>query len=187
MLCLLGVLFFSTSHGRAAEFTVQRQPGEKLVLVQFSGEILRDINKFRVMANRVPMLFTVLVMDSPGGNVAAALEIGREVKARGFSTLVKAGNTCASACGLIWLAGDSRYMARGARIGFHAAYAEHGGAQVEKGAPNALIGSYLHQLELPDTAIAYVTKASPGQMEWLTVLNAMHVGINFKVPGENGD
>jgi hypothetical protein len=78
-------------------------------------------------------------------------------------------------------------MARGAKIGFHAAFAVEGSALIEKGAANALVGAYLKTLELPDRAIAYITQASPRQVEWLTVIAAMHVGINLKVPGENGD
>ena len=78
-------------------------------------------------------------------------------------------------------------MPKGAKIGFHAAFAVEGGTKIEKGAANALIGAYLKTLKLPDEAIAYITQASPNEIEWLTVTAAMHVGINFKVAGENGD
>jgi hypothetical protein len=172
----------------SANFNVVAQPGERLTFIEMSGPIAAgDDERFRVIANRAPFLFTIVVLDSPGGSVGPALTIGREIKARGFSTIVKSGATCASACALVWLAGDSRYMARGAKIGFHAASIVEGDTPIERGMPNAVIGAYLNTLELPETAIVYITKASPRQMEWFTVLNGIHYGINFKVPGESGE
>jgi hypothetical protein len=58
---------------------------------------------------------------------------------------------------------------------------------VEKGAANALVGAYLKTLKLPDEAIAYITRAAPRQIEWLSVDASMLVGINLTVAGENGE
>jgi hypothetical protein len=172
----------------SAEFTITKQSTEGITVLELSGPILREDDvKFSSVASRAPLLFTIVVMESPGGDVRAALGIGKEIRLRGFSTLVKPGRLCTSACALAWLAGDERYMAKGAKIGFHAAFAVEGNTPVEKGTPNALIGAYLQTLKLSEAAIAYITQASPSEVTWLTVLTAMHVGINLKVIGEDGN
>jgi hypothetical protein len=50
----------------------------------------------------------LVLLNSIGGNLNAGLAIGREIKQRGFTT--GAYNVCASACGMIWLAGSTRYV-----------------------------------------------------------------------------
>ena len=61
-------------------------------------------------------------------------------------------------------------MGAKARIGFHAAFNPETGQ--ETGVGNALIGSYLSQIGLPDRAVIYVTQASPQSMTWLTMSDA---------------
>ena len=76
-------------------------------------------------------------------------------------------------------------MAEGAKIGFHAAYIRKNGALLESGTGNALVGAYLDQLGLPESAIAYVTNAPPEGMEWLDASTARTVGIDFQVLEQN--
>lgn len=188
LLVAVSVAFCLPSLAGAAEFTVSVLPAPGISTINISGEILkRDDIKFRSALTNVLPLLAVVVMESPGGNLQAGLNIGREISARAYSTVVKSGAICASACALAWLAGDKRYMAPGAKIGFHAAYAEEENILVEKGAANALIGAYLNTLKLPDGAVAYITQASPREIHWLSVNEAIYVGINLTVAGENGD
>src|SRR5690606_28155031 len=49
-----------------------------------------------------------LELDSPGGNVMAALEIANKVHALGLRTRIGSGQDCASACSLIFLSGKQR-------------------------------------------------------------------------------
>jgi membrane-bound ClpP family serine protease len=186
--CVLnGIVSYAIS-GHAAEFAVSAPNEHHITTINIAGVFQKgDEEKFRIALTRVLPLLGIVVLESPGGNLQAGLKIGREISARSYSTVVKAGTTCASACALAWLAGDRRYMAPGAKIGFHAAYAEEGTSLVEKGAANALVGAYLNTLKLPDTAITYVTHASPREIEWLSVDAAMLVGINFFIAGENGE
>src|SRR4051812_14821043 len=50
----------------------------------------------------------IVALDSGGGSVAAALEIGRAIRLKGFATAVLPETLCASACALICLAGTPR-------------------------------------------------------------------------------
>jgi hypothetical protein len=49
---------------------------------------------------------------------------------------------------------------------------------------NALVGAYLNQLGLSQSAVAYITISSPDNMSWLTADDAKQVGIEFELlPG----
>jgi hypothetical protein len=116
----------------------------------------------------------IVFLESPGGNPFTAMAIGRLIRARGFDTYITAG-TCASACGIIWLAGVRRGIGPTGRVGFHAAY--NGVTHEQSGFANALIGAYLNELHLSDQAIIYITHAAPTEMQWLTAADATAVGI----------
>ncbi|HZY67738.1 MAG TPA: hypothetical protein VFE52_04080, partial [Devosia sp.] len=66
---------------------------------------------------------TTVRLDSPGGSVADALEMGRLIRERGFSTTVAAGSLCASSCPLVFAGGAERIAAPDAAIAVHQIYA----------------------------------------------------------------
>jgi hypothetical protein len=68
-------------------------------------------------------------------------------------------------------------MGENAMVGFHAAYREEGGRASETGAGNAVLGAYLSQIGLPESAIVYVTQAPPNSMTWLSMQDAVQRGI----------
>jgi len=131
--------------------------------VYVTGEIKPgDDERFSRVTRQLPSS-AVVMLNSPGGDVAAGLGIGEEISARQFETAVS--DLCASVCGLIWLAGSHRMMVEDARIGFHAAFYLNG--QVSSNA-NAVIGAYLNRLGFSYTTIEFLTYASPDSMQWLT-------------------
>lgn len=123
----------------------------------------------------------VVLLESQGGAVDPALEMGRAIRLKGFATHVDADKLCASACALMWLAGNPRQIVDGAKVGFHASYVLTDGRPVEKGVGNALIGAYLNQIGLSQDAIVFVTSAPPEGMEWLTVEKADRIGVSLTV------
>ena len=120
-----------------------------------------------------------LRLSSLGGNVQAALAIGEAVRREGFGTEVPARGVCASACGLVWLAGAPRAMGQDAHVGLHAAYLRRNGVSVETGAANALIGAYLGRLGFDDRAIVYLTSAAPDDMTWILPADRQRYGIAY--------
>lgn len=66
---------------------------------------------------------TVVALDSPGGSVNDALEIGRLVRTAGLTTSVAAGALCASSCPLVFAGGTERLATEGSAIGVHQIYA----------------------------------------------------------------
>ena len=127
----------------------------------------------------------VLALNSPGGNLAAGLAIGRRVHESGYATIVPDNMMCGSVCAAIWLAGVPRQYQGKSRIGFHSAYTVDKKGKVigTTGMGNALLGSYYAHLGLNDMAIAYLTEASGAadQARWLTVGDANKLGIEVKL------
>lgn len=121
-----------------------------------------------------------LSLESLGGNVQAALALGETVRREGLATTVPARGVCASACGLVWLAGTPRAMGPDAHVGLHAAYLRRNGVSVETGAANALIGAYLGRLGFDDKAIVYLTSAAPDEMTWILPADRQRYGIAYE-------
>jgi hypothetical protein len=120
----------------------------------------------------------IVLFEAPGGNLLAGIEIEKAIHLKGFATFVPDAVQCASACALAWLGGGVRYMANTAQVGFHAVYTDNGRQATISSAGNALVGAYLSQLNLPSSAIIYITEAPPEGMQWLNFIDAQHYGID---------
>jgi hypothetical protein len=151
--------------------------GRNLTFIVLDGEL--NLGDDRAFANyAVQNDSAVVVLNSPGGNLIAGIEIGKAIRLKGFPTLVPAGFRCVSACALAWLGGKQRFMGMGATVGFHAAYV--GGSSSPDSVGNAFVGAYLSQLGLSLMAIEYITEAPPLDMQWLTFADAEKVGIDVE-------
>lgn len=137
-----------------------------------------DDTRFGELSRRYPR--AVVYLESAGGSLVPAIEIGKQVHARRHATAVLDGSVCTSACALIWIAGTPRYLGSQGRLGFHASYSDEGGRLVETGVGNAMVGHYLAQLDLAEDAAVFATIASPYEINWLTTENSGEAGIPFE-------
>lgn len=170
--------------GTAYSATIEHRyyPEVKSEIILISGDIASgDDAAFKRLAIQYDN--AVVALDSPGGLLNPALEIGRTIRIMGFSTLVGSGQLCASSCALIWLAGCQRYMAGSGQVGFHASYISDHGVLLETGVGNALIGHYLSQLNLSQKAVIFTTMAPPEDIVWLTPEIQSVSGIDFEMLG----
>jgi hypothetical protein len=151
----------------------------ELDLITITGEIQPgDDARFRQLS--VAYNKAVVALDSPGGSLYPALEIGKIIKINEHPTVVIDGSVCTSACALIWVAGSTKYLSPGGRVGFHASYKDEAGHKVETGLGNALVGHYLGLLNLPEKAVVFATAASPTEILWLDQSNMSKAGIDFQ-------
>lgn len=172
-----GILATCGVRALAADIAAEPVPGTSNAIISIEGNIESgDEVRFANVALRTDQ--AIVVLSSPGGNLVAAMEIGRAIRLKGFSTLVPDGFGCASACAIAWLGGATRYMGPGAKIGFHAA--SMAGQDQADSAANAVMGAYLNQLGLPLNAIVYVTTPQPTEIQWLTFADAEEIGIDVK-------
>jgi hypothetical protein len=63
-------------------------------------------------------------ISSPGGSVNDALEISRQIRARGYDVRVADGALCASSCPLILAGGENRIVGEDAVIGVHQVFGD---------------------------------------------------------------
>jgi len=118
----------------AANITVEQQ--NQGMSISIVGEITTgDYEKFKAMAAKLPAK-SFVALDSDGGIILEALQIGEMVRAKKFRTV--AGGVCASACALIWVAGAERGAFDESHIGFHSAY--NAITKQISGSANAIIG-----------------------------------------------
>jgi len=114
----------------------------------------------------------VVFLDSPGGNTVTAMWIGERVRDQRLATAVADDAKCASACALIWIAGNERYMGARARIGFHSARATWDKNSPKYNQPhvtgNAVIAKYLQNLGLKEREGVRLISAPPTSMTWVT-------------------
>ncbi len=160
----------------AASFELVTIGEDKPVFVLVKGDLLPGDNK-TFIAQTMHLDRALIVFQSRGGSILAGIEIGKAIRLKEFNSYVPAEMLCASACAVAWLGGAKRLMSKSAKIGFHAAYLVDGEKKTESGMANALIGGYLNSLGLPQSAIAFVTAASPESIQWLTSNDAERVGI----------
>lgn len=148
-------------------------------IITIDGDIVSgDVERFRQISLRYPEAFVVL--NSDGGLLHPAIEMGKIIKVMGYATAVVDDGVCASACALIWMAGDKRMLFTGGRIGFHAAYLNERGRPIESGVANALVGNYLTLLGASAKTVVFATTAPPDRLLWLSAANKDMAGIDFE-------
>jgi membrane-bound ClpP family serine protease len=144
--------------------------------ISFRGDIVPgDERWFRAAADRAADDDVVVVaLASPGGVVDPAIAIGRMVRERGFMTMVWSSAGCASACALIWLAGQPAVIQRGAFLGFHAPAYENGEYSPD-GA--AIVARYLHEIGLTRAQIDFALATPQPAIHRATVGDALRLGV----------
>jgi len=153
-------------------------------ILTVDGKIMPDDDKkFEAVINKNDVRVAVVALNSPGGNLLSGLAIGNSIREHGYTTIVPSNMLCGSVCAAMWLAGSTRQVEVGARIGFHAAFAidQKGRVIGTSGMGNALVGSYYARLGLSDPAIAYMTVAGPSGAQWLNPTAAQKYGIAVTV------
>lgn len=172
-ICLIGILWLARP-AEPAQISVSSNDGPPLITI--TGELdFSDVIEF--LRETEGIKDAIVVLQSPGGNAVAGMQIGKAIRQKGFLTVVPPAVNCASACALAWLGGAPRFMAENSQIGFHAAYFMKGGRARKSGAANALVADYLKELRLSPQTIAHITGAPPERLYWLTIDAARGLGI----------
>ncbi len=159
--------------------------GKEITLITVEGEF--DAGDDKAFANKaIGVRDGIVLFNSPGGDVAVGIEIGKAIRIKGLATAVPEGFACASACALAWLGGRVKFMGTGRSVGFHAAWNADDPNMRPDAVGNAIVGAYLNSLGLPTAAVAYVVGAPPTDIAWLTFADAERIGIDVRVfPSES--
>jgi hypothetical protein len=128
-------------------------------------------------------------LSSGGGLISEALEVAEEINKAAANTVVGENDTCASACSLMFLAGKTRAVYPGARVGVHSAMNDElGGENLETLGLSAWVARKYEELGAPPTVIAKCITTRPNQIYWLTEddLRAMNVLFLSTSSGQTG-
>ena len=115
-----GVIFWSSA-AESATFTVEKYTNSSEHYISMEGRVVEgDLERLReaYLDHRIKR-DSVLILDSPGGELRAMLGVVKFVKEKGLATRVGSNTECYSACALIWLAGEKRHLHGNWRLGFH--------------------------------------------------------------------
>ena len=102
----------------------------------------------------------MFVLNSPGGHVGVGTRLYDMIKSRGHDTYTT--EQCASACIMPYLAGNNRYLQKGAKLGFHAVGGD-GGNSIAAGTAKVL--SIFRTANVSDAFIERML-ATPFESAW---------------------
>ena len=145
-----------------------------------------DDLKFGLLSMEWPPRQATVILNSRGGFITVAASIGNRIRTNGYETRVNAGALCSSACAMIWIAGQYRYLDRRAKIGVHSA--QHGisgttgkpGTRADTG--NAAVARWLTALGVPQQVIDLWPKADPKSMNYISYEQANAWGLLVERP-----
>lgn len=127
----------------------------------------------------------VILLNSKGGSVVSALEMGRIIRGQGMATMVKPGDFCLSACAYMFLGGDERFVPKGAVLGMHRF--RFGNDEADKktltNEAQSLSGSlieYFVEMGVSAEALAAAMRAGPDDMYVFTQDEMQKYRITFE-------
>lgn len=170
--------------------------------IKLSGQIVAaDVAKFQSVAavaiqqtkaRRLPFPAQVF-LDSPGGDVFAAMAIGRQIRANDFWTAVD--STCVSACTLIFAAGVTRSVDHGrggsltARIGIHRPFhtameaLSPRDADLKQKQMDAAVRAYFKEMNIGESLAEAMLRIPPENVHYLTEGELKQYGLLEDDPG----
>jgi uncharacterized protein YraI len=164
----------------AADITIEQPTSDGFTGVVIVGNITREnVLEFRKKIAPIPDKTKTFVVLMSRGGTGASIFIGEIIRQNGMSTLIPHDQICASACGLIWLAGVHRFVGERAHLGFHGLYDPDTLEQTVPG--NAMVGAYLGALGLNYDAITWIVEPKPEEMHWLTPELATKFNIDYQL------
>jgi hypothetical protein len=138
--------------------------------LEVTGTIdMGSAERFKAEVENFREYIKVVVLDSPGGSVNDALEIGKAIRDSGFTTSVAPGALCASSCPLIFAGGTERLATDKSAIGVHQIYANVEAASLPAGLRAA--GEAMSDAQKTTAAITrYLTESGVDPALWLHAL-----------------
>jgi hypothetical protein len=121
-----------------------------------------------------------LVINSPGGSLYEARQLGRWLRENGIP--VGVDRICTSACIDVLAGGIERYVTEGARLGIHqsrvpAHLSSHEGGQLSV----VSAALYLREMGIDDSVALAAAAVPNNQMYWIALSEALETGLVTKV------
>jgi hypothetical protein len=166
---LIGVMFLTSASADA--YLSANQFGPNSIDIDVSGEITqRDLAFFRLQSKEFESKQLGVWLNSRGGDVAAAMEIGRIIRSVDGWTHIPSGDRCYSSCALIFIAGVVRTNV--GELGLHRPYfasAPLSRDQIEKQMPimRAAVRKYVEEMGITESFLERMFNTDPSDINVL--------------------
>jgi hypothetical protein len=166
LLCvLIGIIFWTSA---SAEIYLGAQD-DIFINVVLTGDITqRDVAFFRSSSKTFETKQLMLWLNSPGGDLLAAMEIGRIIRSVDGWTYIGDKERCYSSCALIFIAGVNR--TNYGELGLHRPYfasAPLSREQIEKQVPlmRSAVKKYVEEMGITDSFFERMFNTEPSDIE----------------------
>jgi hypothetical protein len=180
---LVATLTLSISHQAQAASWKSSATRDGRIVVSISGDITEgDTEAFKAAvkaANDAGKLVTSIRLNSVGGNLLEGVKLSEAVRFAKVATNVGQGATCASACFLIFAAGETKFANYTAQIGVHGASDKTGAETVQSGAATVSMARIAKDLGVPPAIIGRMVVTPPDQMVWLSPADLQSMGTTM--------
>ncbi|WP_213737078.1 ATP-dependent Clp protease proteolytic subunit [Bradyrhizobium sp. dw_411] len=153
------------------------------IVISISGEIVpgdSDGLKAAIkVANDAGKFVSSIRLNSPGGNLLEGAKIADAVRFAKMATNVGQGATCASACFLVFAAGETKFANYTAQIGVHGASDENGAETVQSNAATVSMAKMAKELGVPSAIIGRMVVTPPSEMVWLSPADLQSMGTTM--------
>jgi hypothetical protein len=166
----------------AAEFKSATLKDGRIV-ISISGDITEgDTDAFKAtikIANDTGKLVSSVRLNSPGGNLLEGAQLAEVVRFAKMATNVGQGATCASACFLVFAAGESKFANYTAQIGVHGASDQTGRETTQSGSATVSMARIAKELGVPAAIIGRMVVTPPNEMVWLSPADLQTMGTTM--------
>jgi len=156
---------------RAAKFSSAPDKDRK-VIVTLTGEIVEgDSDAFKNIvrtANSAGHVVGLVRLNSPGGSILESVKIAEIIQFGKIATSVIGSSTCASACFIVFAAGNEKFVNYTASVGVHGASDASGQETTQSNAATVTMARVVKELGVPSNIIGKMVVTPPDQMVWLT-------------------
>jgi hypothetical protein len=153
------------------------------VVISISGDIAEgDTDAFKAaikVANDTGKFVSSVRLNSPGGNLLEGVQLAEVVKFAKMATNVGQGATCASACFLVFAAGETKFANYTAQIGVHGASDQEGRETTQSGAATVSMARIAKELGVPAAIIGRMVVTPPNEMVWLSPADLLSMGTTM--------
>jgi hypothetical protein len=180
----LGVVVAGFLVAPALSATITSLPGKHGgVIIQISGQVTPgDAGVFTSavkLANAAGKVIESVQLNSTGGSLLEGVRLAGAIREAKISTAVGQGAVCASACFLIFAAGDPKFVGDGARIGVHKASEKGGRETTLSGAATESMAHFAKELGVPTSIISRMVKTPAKQIGWLDTQDLKSMGVSL--------
>jgi hypothetical protein len=171
--------------GRAPAASISHAEDKNLAYVVLSGEIARGDAEKTIAAieaaaqqHKADGRIVTLALDSPGGVVIDAVQLGEFVERAKVPVLVTPRSNCESACFFIFMSSPAKLVAHGARIGVHSV-SHNGQEDAETSFVTVRAARLARSAGVPQSVIGKMVTAAPGDMSYLSDSELKQMGVIF--------